>query len=213
MVFAPRFFLPETDASSAAFGRRFFCRPMKSAKLHMPQPMTKNIPSTIQSTPSDAVILERAKSFGNQACFTVALQCRRAQGVEPEDRVFLTRVEADLRFMLIALRQLRRAAELAAQVAGISPELQKAMDAFDARLPALRRMRNVEQHMDEYVLGKGRDKSVVRGALQVNTWDGVVFRWLGEQLNVEEAEQAAVDLFVTLSGCVKAWSSTAKPAS
>lgn len=160
---------------------------------------------TTFSTPSGAVILERAKSFCNQACFTIALQRRRAQCVEPEDGVFLFRIEADLRFLLITLWQLRRAAQLAAQVGGISPDLQTAIAEFDERLPFLRRMRNVEQHMDDYLLGKGRDKTVARGALQVTVWNGDVFRWLGEELNVEEAEQAAGDLFTTVSRCVKAW--------
>ncbi len=163
------------------------------------------MPETALPAPSDAVILERAKSFCNRACFTVALQRRRAQGVEPEDKTFLFRVEADLRFMLVALRQIRRAAELATKVAGVSPDLQVAIAAFDTRLPALSRMRNVEQHMDDYVLGKGRDKTVIRGQLQVNAWDGKVFHWLDETLDVEEAERAAVDLFAVVSRSVKEW--------
>jgi hypothetical protein len=38
--------------------------------------------------PSDAVIMERARSFANEAMFTVALQRRRIRSSEPEDDVF-----------------------------------------------------------------------------------------------------------------------------
>jgi hypothetical protein len=48
------------------------------------------------SRPSDAVILERTKSFCNEAVFTIALQHRRLRSIEPEDGKFLFRREADL---------------------------------------------------------------------------------------------------------------------
>jgi hypothetical protein len=58
--------------------------------------------------------------------FTVALQRRRIRSKEPEDDVFVMRWWADLQFYIVALRRLRRAAELASRVPS-------AKDTFDTR--------------------------------------------------------------------------------
>ena len=65
--------------------------------------------------PSDAAILERARSLATEAISTVALQRRRPRSTEPEDGVFVFRWWADLQFLIVALRRLRRAAQLAAR--------------------------------------------------------------------------------------------------
>src|ERR1039457_2421145 len=110
--------------------------------------------------PSDAVILERAKSFCHEAIFTVALQHRRLRATEPEDQIFIFRWHADLQFFIVALRRLRRAAELGAEVPHESVTLRAALTAFDNRLPGLARMRNVGEHINDYMLGDGRAKGV-----------------------------------------------------
>ena len=138
-----------------------------------------------EAAPSDAVVLERAKSFCNEACFTVALQCRRLQSTEPEDKVFMFRWHADLQFLIVALRRLRSAAELAATVHDVSARVRMALDKFDRRLPGLARMCNVGEHLDDYVVGKGHNRKVRRGDLQVNSFDGSVFKWLGVKLDID----------------------------
>jgi hypothetical protein len=145
--------------------------------------------------PSDAVILERAKSFCNEAIFTVALQHRRLRTTEPEDQVFIFRRHADLQFFIVALRRLRRAVELGAEVPHVSVTLRAALTAFDNRLPGLAKMRNVGEHINDYMLGDGRAKGVQRGDLQVSTWEGGVFTWLGVELDVDAALAAAETLF------------------
>ena len=147
------------------------------------------------SSPSDAVILERAKSFCNEAVFTIALQHRRLRSTEPEDKVFVFRRHADLQFLIVALRRLRRAAELGARVPHVSSRLRAALVEFDDRLPGLAKMRNVGEHIDDYVIGDGRAKDVQRGDLQVSTWDGTVFNWLGVELDIDAALEAAETLF------------------
>lgn len=57
----------------------------------------------------DAAALERAKSLANWACYTIALQRRRLQSGEPEDETFIFRWWADLEFLVVTLRRLRRA--------------------------------------------------------------------------------------------------------
>jgi hypothetical protein len=145
--------------------------------------------------PSDAVILERARSFCNEALFTIALQCRRLRSIEPEDSEFIFRWNADLQFLIVALRRLRRGIELGAQVPHAAASLTAALAAFDHRLPGLVKMRNVGEHINHYLLGEGRAKNVPRGELQVSQWDGTIFSWLGVELNINDALSAAESLF------------------
>jgi hypothetical protein len=161
--------------------------------------------------PSDAVFLERAKSLANQACFTVALQHRRLKSTEPEDDVFIFRWHADLQFFIVALRRLRRAAELTAGVPAVSASVETAIHDFDERLPGLAKMRNVGEHIDDYLhegrqparKDRRRHKEVRRDELQVSTWDVPVFTWLGVELDIDVALKAAETLFAVVSEAVK----------
>ena len=159
----------------------------------------------MHTPPSDAVIFERAKSLCNEACFTVALQHRRLRTAEPEDRVFVFRWNADLQFLIVALRRLRRGVELASIVPDVSAGLKTALEEFDRNLPNLSKMRNVGEHIDDYVMGnqRNRHKDVQRSALQVSTWNGTVFRWLGAELDIDIALTAAESLFMALAKTVK----------
>jgi hypothetical protein len=164
----------------------------------------------MHSKPSDAVILERAKSFCNEACFTVALQHRRLRSSEPEDEIFLFRWHADLQFLIVALRRMRRAVELAARVPQVSTALKAAIEEFDKALPGLTKMRNVGEHIDDYLLGAGRLKEVQRGELQVSAWDGTVFSWLDVELDIDAALKAAETLFAVLAQSVKQYCASAE---
>ena len=147
--------------------------------------------------PTDAAILERAKSLCNEACYMVLLQRRRLQTIEPEDEVFVFRWWADLQFLIIALHRLRRWAHLAADVPSVSNDLQVAIREFDNALPDLAKMRNVGEHIDDYAVDhpkKRRHRDVDRRQLQVGKWDGKVFRWLESSPNVDDALKAAEKL-------------------
>ena len=100
------------------------------------------------SGPSKAAILERARSLANEAMFTVALQRRRIRTDEPEDDVFVMRWWADLQFFIVALRRLRRAAELASRVEPVKDIVILALHSFDDALPQLAVMRNVGEHIE-----------------------------------------------------------------
>lgn len=152
-----------------------------------------------------AATLERARSLANEAMFTVALQRRRIRSDEPEDDVFVMRWWADLQFFIVALRRLRRAAELAGRVASVKDRLVLALRTFDDALPHLSVMRNVGEHIDDYAVGnpKRRHKHVDRRSLQAGNWDGVTYQWLGESLNIDVAHDAARQLFSAISIAAK----------
>jgi hypothetical protein len=154
------------------------------------------------AVPSKPVISERAKSFSSEACFMIALQRRRLQEPDPMDDTFVFRCWADLQFLVIALRRLRRAAELAKSVCGVEGSLEGALSEFDRALPGLRKMRDVGEHIDDYARGQGYRKDVDRRQVQVGTWDGRVFKWLDNELDIDGALLAAEKLFHALNQTV-----------
>jgi len=142
---------------------------------------------------SDAAILERAKSLSSRAIFTIALQHHRLRTEEPEDNVFIFQFQADLEFLIVALRRLRRAAGLAARVEFVEPALRTAIDDFDKALPNLVKMRNVSEHFDDYTMDGQwrRHRDVQPGQLQVFSWDGTEYEWLDGSFNIDIACVAA----------------------
>jgi hypothetical protein len=152
---------------------------------------------------SDAATLERAKSLANEAMFTVALQRRRIRSDEPADKSFVMRWWADLQFFIVALRRMRRVAELAGKVSSAKPALVLALKAFDDALPSLSVMRNVGEHIEDYAVGEGHDSRVDRRSIQVGTFDGVNYEWLGKSLNIDVAHDAASKLFAAISAATR----------
>jgi hypothetical protein len=143
-------------------------------------------------------ILERASSMANQALWTARLQRRRLSSTEPEDDEFIFRFWADLEFLILALWHIRVAALLARRVVAVRSSIQAAIDQFDGALPGLRTMRNVIEHLDEYGVDVGRQQEISRKQLQVGAWDGVTFRWLDMELNVDDAVSAGKALYLAV---------------
>ncbi len=132
----------------------------------------------------------------------VALQRRRLQSNEPEDETFIFRRWADFQFLIVSLRRLRLAALLATSSETNRVAIESAIGEFDEALPDLRKMRNVGEHIDEYAIEEGRDRSVSRLALQAGSFDTVTLDWLGGRLDADEALVAAE----ALHGAIKVFS-------
>jgi hypothetical protein len=155
--------------------------------------------------PSDAATYERARRLANQAVLTVALQRRRLKTTEPEDGEFLFRRVADFQFLILTLTRLRRTAELAAKIPAITDVMIDALHKFDASLPKRKKMRDVIEHIDDYAVDQGRDKSVSRKALEVGVFDDTVFQWLDCVLDADDALRASRELFKALQAAESAF--------
>lgn len=103
---------------------------------------------------------------------------------------------ADLQFLIVALVRLRAAAKTFQKASGA--KIAEAIEAFDAALPKLRKMRDVAEHIDEYAIDSGRRMDVSRCELAVGAWDGTTFSWMNSTLNIEKAQAAAEALFRAL---------------
>jgi hypothetical protein len=154
--------------------------------------------------PSAGVIVERLRTEATLWINAIHLQAARIdrrhseQNPEPSD---VTAVEVDLHFFLVALVRLERCvSRVAVGVPELRVPLDRRIQTFDGEVPALRKLRNVSEHIDEYNLDEGHDSSVSRR--QVQTWamdvsrdGGLIWRWLGEALDVRRAHEAAVILY------------------
>ena len=116
--------------------------------------------------------------------------------------MFILRWWADLQFLIVALSRLRRSAQIAQSVATASAAIESAIREFDQALPCLKTMRNIGEHVESYAVDdpKRHNKSVSHSQLQVGQWDGTVYVWLGESLNIDVALDAAQKLLGAVRG-------------
>jgi len=150
----------------------------------------------------DAMILERSKRLANLAIWTVTLQWRRIRSSEPEDKEFMLRWWADLQFFVLSLYRLRTAVKIAINVSDskISANIKDAIKEFDKTIPDLKKLRDIGEHIDAYTIDdpKRHRQEVDRKQLEVGSWDGTTYEWLGVKLSVDDAQLAAKELFKTL---------------
>ena len=101
---------------------------------------------------------------------------------------------ADFHFLLTALNRLRESALLVSQVSDLSAEITE----FDNQLPWLKRLRNVLEHITEYRIGSGRDKSVSLNSLQLFLSDSGHIEWLGGKVEYANCKLACSGLFKSI---------------
>ena len=93
------------------------------------------------------------------------------------------------------------------RVSGTRQRIRSACAEFSKTVPNYLTLRNVGEHLDEYLIGRGRDPNVHYSGLQA--WasgeeDGnAFFEWLGVRLYVGSAEKAADALYGELLEAVK----------
>jgi hypothetical protein len=90
--------------------------------------------------------------------------------------------------------------KIACKVPFVTKDVKAALRKFDQALPHLARLRNIGEHINEYAVDSEsrHDKAVSRKELQVGSWNGAVYEWLGTQLNVYDALIAAEELYAAL---------------
>lgn len=169
--------------------------------------------------PSTLHKLEMAHSAANDAVRGVAMQHYRVTSELPEDERFFAgagfRMEVDLHLLLILLVRLQRAAELIARLVD-DDDLRCAIDDFDTHLP-LKRMRNVGEHVDDYIAEEGRAQPPISTASLGTRWwgktskEGMTFSWAGMTIGLDEAKSAAEDLYRALRLAMKAFISSNRP--
>lgn len=166
--------------------------------------------------------MERGFSMVNENMHTVAMQRNRIRRDEPEDEHFVFRRWADWQLLIIALWRLRRASSMVAKVPSAKASVTQAISRFDAQIPRLRILRNVGEHIDDYVLesdDRRRCKDVDRRGLQVGfvgtealTWclfrSGADVAGREGTLRLDVVVSAAEDLYTTVRSAKKSFVAT-----
>jgi len=159
--------------------------------------------------------LALARSTANDAIRAVALQRDRIKDRD-DDTYFAAagfRQEVDVAFLLVAVRWLREACQLVAELTH-DAALVTALDAFDRRLPGARDLRDVREHIRDYIQGSGKlqsratapDRLVSSASLGSRTWLGhdelSHFIWAGKEIRLDDALPAAERLYEAMSEAI-----------
>jgi len=139
-------------------------------------------------------IIEDAKNMANIAVWSVELQLKRLMSGKHEIEEFVMQPVVDFHFLIVALTRLRQAASLMSAVSDLS----KAISDFDASLPNLRTVRNILEHIDEYRVGEGKNKSVPSSSFQTIEFNDQNITWVGYEINLEHAKSASSELFLEI---------------
>lgn len=154
-----------------------------------------------------------ALSTANDAMRAIAMQLRRIEcASEPDDTFFAStgfRQEVDVYFLLLALRWLHESCKLTLNLTSDSA-LQCAIEEFERRLPHARNMRDVREHVSDYIGGQGRlqsqktmqDRRGHEATLGIRMWFGQdrksTFVWAGMEIHLDEAKSSAEHLYSSL---------------
>jgi hypothetical protein len=173
------------------------------------------VPATPPATPHE---LETLLFEAGNAARAVAMQSHRAVAPSDHDQLFdgqAWRSMIECRFLAVALRWLEDIADTANWTLQ-DPILAATLQKFRDALPEARRMRNIGEHLPEYIIGQShmqrkRDPSERRGAqreLGVMVWTGFDGRgthltWAGTNLDVDVARAAADRLYVAVRDAIK----------
>ena len=144
----------------------------------------------------ELAIFEDAKNMANIAVWGVELQIKRLQSQKNEISDFVMQPVVDFHFLIVALTRLRQSASLVSKISDIST----AINTFDSAIPDLRTVRNILEHIDEYRIGKGNNKSVPKDSFQTILFGKKSIKWVNYEINLESAMKASSDLFTVIKG-------------
>jgi len=134
---------------------------------------------------------EDGRMLANRAMWTIELQLRRLDSKNLEIEAFEQQALADFQFLLIALDRLEKSANLVNSAVDISEDL----NMFCERMPWLRKLRNAQEHIDEYQQGKGRDRSIDIAGLHVFHFGQNEIHWLDEKIDLNNILSTSNQLF------------------
>lgn len=136
--------------------------------------------------------------------WAVSLQHDRITKPRIQDRAFHpfqlnTFNEADVHFLVIALRRLRTVATTLEHVPQVWDSVRSAIQSFDNSLPWLKKLRDVFEHLEDYAVDSNlRRTTTSRKALQVWSFDENGMHWFDYYIDWKEALTAAQNLYYSV---------------
>ena len=149
-------------------------------------------------------VYEDTRILANFYVHAVAMQISRVrQEVSASDQ-FVMRPFVDFEFLLVTLVRLRRAACAIRKMPVAREAMQQAIKEYDKRLPALKDLRNITEHYDDYLLKQGRIANADRAGLLTKIMSPESIDWMGYSMNLNESMAAAEALFQEIKAVEKA---------
>lgn len=150
-------------------------------------------------TEDEIALYERARSFANFYVHSVELQIKRIREPVGHDDKFILRPIADFHYLASSITRLERAAYLIQKIPSLWKSLEPELDNFKAAIPDIKKLRDIGEHFDDYVLEKGRNKSIsaadVKAGLQVFSGSNAEFEWLDAKIVFDDCLLACGQLF------------------
>ncbi len=155
---------------------------------------------------SSGHIIEMSWSFATEWIKAIHMFEYRLLHNLPEDRLFehkAFRDDIDFHCFLILCRRLERAIIMAYNMWGNTAEkkrLKEVLGIFKTKTLYLAVLRNVGEHFDDYLLQKGRDKSIDSRDLRIYSLEfkkSKVYKvkWLNYEINLHQGVEAADALY------------------
>ena len=86
--------------------------------------------------------------------------------------------------------------------------IRQAVEKYDKRLPALKELRNITEHYDDYLLKQGRDRTIVLESIRSGILTKYIstenIKWMEYVINLNECMTVAEELFLEIKTVRKA---------
>ena len=152
-------------------------------------------------------IYEDVRTIANTYTLMVELQISRIHEELQNDEFFIMRHFVDFEFLLVALFRLRRAACAIVRIPIARATIQRAIKNYDKRLPDLKKLRNISEHYDAYLLEEGHDDTIDKEAIRLSLLTkcrlNATIEWMGYTMNLNECKTAADELFLEIQAVRK----------
>ncbi len=134
---------------------------------------------------------ERARRLLSRYCFGVEQHIERIGNFNPDERWSELQNKNDWEVVIVFLTRIRRCLEMLLAFRVFQDAVRRGLDQFDRTLPSLIKLRNFEEHFDDYSNGKGRNKAAAWGHLETYNYGSSEFSNGLGGLSTADAEQAA----------------------
>jgi hypothetical protein len=110
-------------------------------------------------------VLEDSRYFVNRAVEALNLQMRRLENYKLEDADAFWDYLADSHFYIVALKRLRQAMLSSRKIPKVWNELKKEFAVFDKTISDAIQMRDILEHIDEYLKNAGKNPHIKNSTL------------------------------------------------
>lgn len=139
-------------------------------------------------------LLEDSQHFMNRSIEALNLQMRRLESYDFSQENDPWEYLADAHFYITALKRLRQSVSAGKNVDKIKIQVENALRMFDETFSDLVKMRNILEHIDEYIQNKGHNKNIKNSQLYGNIFTEVGIEWAGLRFDSKASQKAANEL-------------------